>query len=51
MAKTEGSWLRLIVEKPFGFDLQTSEELAGQLGQLFPGVRSNLGQDLNCSDP
>jgi hypothetical protein len=30
------SWLRLIVEKPFGRDLASSEALAGQLGGLFP---------------
>lgn len=32
----KGSWLRLIVEKPFGKDLQSSEILADQLGALFP---------------
>lgn len=32
----EGSWLRLVVEKPFGMDLESSEELADQLGALFP---------------
>ena len=32
----EGSWLRLVVEKPFGMDLESSEELAEQLGALFP---------------
>jgi hypothetical protein len=30
------SWVRLIVEKPFGRDLASSEALAGQLGSLFP---------------
>ncbi|GBG00612.1 hypothetical protein Rsub_13320 [Raphidocelis subcapitata] len=30
------SWVRLIVEKPFGRDLASSEELAQQLGALFP---------------
>lgn len=30
------SWVRLIVEKPFGRDLASSEELAEQLGALFP---------------
>lgn len=30
------SWARLIVEKPFGRDLASSEALAGQLGSLFP---------------
>ena len=33
---TEGSWLRLVVEKPFGKDLQSSEDLADELGRLFP---------------
>lgn len=32
----EGSWLRLVVEKPFGMDLESSEELAEKLGKLFP---------------
>lgn len=32
----EGSWLRVIVEKPFGRDLQSSEELAEELGRLYP---------------
>ena len=32
----KGSWLRLIVEKPFGMDLESSEELAEALGGLFP---------------
>jgi glucose-6-phosphate 1-dehydrogenase len=32
----EGSWLRVIVEKPFGRDLQSSEELADELGRLYP---------------
>lgn len=30
------SWVRVIVEKPFGNDLETSEELCDQLGALFP---------------
>jgi len=30
------SWLRVIVEKPFGMDTATSEELSEQLGKLFP---------------
>ncbi len=30
------SWIRVIVEKPFGKDLASSEELAGQLGSLYP---------------
>lgn len=30
------SWLRLVIEKPFGMDLKTSEELADKLGELFP---------------
>ena len=32
----KGSWLRLIVEKPFGMDLDSSEHLAAELGALFP---------------
>lgn len=32
----EGSWLRVVVEKPFGKDLDSSEALADELGQLFP---------------
>lgn len=36
VGKAEGSWMRLVVEKPFGKDLQSSEELAEQLGSLFP---------------
>ena len=32
----KGSWLRLIVEKPFGMDLESSEALAAELGALFP---------------
>lgn len=31
-----GSWLRLVIEKPFGMDLESSEELADKLGELFP---------------
>lgn len=30
------SWVRIIVEKPFGKDLASSEELSEQLGALFP---------------
>lgn len=32
----DGSWLRLVIEKPFGMDLKTSEQLADKLGELFP---------------
>ena len=32
----EGSWIRVIVEKPFGSDVDSSEELAEQLGDLYP---------------
>jgi glucose-6-phosphate 1-dehydrogenase len=32
----EGSWVRVIVEKPFGRDLASSEALAEELGELFP---------------
>ena len=30
------SWTRVIVEKPFGRDLESSEALADALGVLFP---------------
>lgn len=43
----EGSWLRIVVEKPFGKDLESSEELADELGQLYPEksiYRSDLMQ-------
>ena len=30
------SWLRLVVEKPFGRDVESSEELAEQLGCMWP---------------
>ncbi|CAD7703420.1 unnamed protein product [Ostreobium quekettii] len=30
------NWIRIIVEKPFGKDLQSSEQLADSLGALFP---------------
>lgn len=30
------SWIRVIVEKPFGKDLQSSEVLADELGSLYP---------------
>ncbi|MCL7042069.1 hypothetical protein MKW94_016763 [Papaver nudicaule] len=30
-----GGWTRVIVEKPFGKDLDTSEDLSAQLGELF----------------
>ena len=36
MAAECKAWLRLIVEKPFGMDLASSEELAESLGALFP---------------
>ncbi|CAK0786708.1 Glucose-6-phosphate 1-dehydrogenase, cytoplasmic isoform [Coccomyxa viridis] len=32
----KGSWLRLVIEKPFGMDLKSSEDLANKLGELFP---------------
>lgn len=31
-----GSWIRVIVEKPFGRDVDSSEELAEQLAELYP---------------
>ncbi|XP_068665210.1 glucose-6-phosphate 1-dehydrogenase, cytoplasmic isoform-like [Aristolochia californica] len=30
-----GGWTRIVVEKPFGKDLDSSEELSAQLGELF----------------
>eukprot|EP00887_Chlorella_sp_A99_P005935 scaffold29.g5935.t1 len=36
MEEREGSWIRLIVEKPFGRDLASSEQLASVLGALYP---------------
>jgi glucose-6-phosphate 1-dehydrogenase len=30
------TWLRVIVEKPFGWDLESSEELAETVAKLFP---------------
>ncbi|PSC70121.1 glucose-6-phosphate 1-cytoplasmic isoform [Micractinium conductrix] len=36
LPSTEGSWIRVIVEKPFGKDLGSSEELAATLGALYP---------------
>ncbi|KAF8070929.1 G6PD5 [Scenedesmus sp. PABB004] len=35
-AAAAGSWVRVIVEKPFGNDLDSSEALCEQLGALFP---------------
>ncbi len=32
----EGSWRRVVVEKPFGHDLQSARELQEVLGQVFP---------------
>lgn len=32
---TPDDWLRIIVEKPFGHDLASSEELSSSLGALF----------------
>ena len=29
-------WIRVVVEKPFGKDLETSEALAAELGALYP---------------
>lgn len=36
MPHVEGSWIRVVVEKPFGRDVDSSEELADQLGALYP---------------
>lgn len=30
-----GGWTRVVVEKPFGRDLASAEELSSQIGQLF----------------
>lgn len=30
-----GGWTRVVVEKPFGKDLDTAEDLSAQLGELF----------------
>ncbi len=33
---TEGSWRRVVVEKPFGHDLESAQELNTVLGEVFP---------------
>jgi glucose-6-phosphate 1-dehydrogenase len=35
MKGTGESWVRIIVEKPFGRDLESSEELSGEVAKLF----------------
>lgn len=30
-----GGWTRVVVEKPFGKDLQSAEELSAHIGELF----------------
>ena len=30
-----GGWTRVVVEKPFGRDLQSAEELSTEIGKLF----------------
>jgi glucose-6-phosphate 1-dehydrogenase len=30
-----GGWTRVVVEKPFGRDLESAEELSTQIGELF----------------
>ncbi|XP_071712999.1 glucose-6-phosphate 1-dehydrogenase 6, cytoplasmic-like [Rutidosis leptorrhynchoides] len=35
MTKSEGGWTRIVVEKPFGHDLNSAEELSNHLGKLF----------------
>ncbi|KAK9053964.1 hypothetical protein SSX86_025039 [Deinandra increscens subsp. villosa] len=35
MSKSESGWTRIVVEKPFGKDLDSSEELSTQIGELF----------------
>ena len=34
-AASHPGWTRVIVEKPFGKDLDSAEELSAQLGELF----------------
>ncbi|MBB3044635.1 glucose-6-phosphate dehydrogenase [Nocardioides soli] len=33
---SEGSWRRVVIEKPFGHDLESARELQGILGEVFP---------------
>lgn len=36
MNKSENvGWTRMVVEKPFGRDLQSAEQLSSQIGELF----------------
>ncbi|KAJ0694377.1 putative glucose-6-phosphate dehydrogenase (NADP(+)) [Helianthus annuus] len=35
MNKSEGGWTRVVIEKPFGKDLESSEALSTQIGDLF----------------
>ena len=35
LSASHGGWTRVIVEKPFGKDLDSAEELSAQLGELF----------------
>jgi glucose-6-phosphate 1-dehydrogenase len=35
LAASRAGWTRVIVEKPFGKDLDSAEELSSQLGELF----------------
>lgn len=30
-----GGWTRIVVEKPFGKDLESSEQLSAKIGELF----------------
>lgn len=30
-----GGWTRIVVEKPFGKDLESAEQLSSQIGELF----------------
>ena len=36
LSEAPGSWIRVIAEKPFGRDVDTSEKLADELGALYP---------------
>lgn len=36
MDQNPGCWQRIVIEKPFGKDFQSSEDLADELNELFP---------------
>ncbi|KAL9247916.1 hypothetical protein vseg_021293 [Gypsophila vaccaria] len=35
MSKSDNGWTRVVVEKPFGKDLESAEQLSAQIGELF----------------